>query len=199
MNQFSGSGGRLVINLTCTHAIIPRGQHLHSSFLLSTALRPRYLGFLRFSSVSKPPRHNLFTPHIHTMSKKQHLNRTQRTAAAVLIQRIDIPETFRGFQCLVKAVKTILKSGNFSHAGVRFLRDNAMEYGIVCDSTRLTPFFIIVSPPITRTTFFFGSNGVQSPFTRPSHLSLVFLFLLPRPFSWQVPWLSLLPAHVVIY
>ena len=30
------------------------------------------------------------------MSKKQHLNRTQRTADAVLIQRIDIAESFRG-------------------------------------------------------------------------------------------------------
>ena len=40
----------------------------------------------------KPSRHNLPTP---TMSKKQHLNRTQRTDGAVLIQRIDHAETFR--------------------------------------------------------------------------------------------------------
>ena len=49
-------------------------------------------GFSVLLSVFKPSRHNLSTP---TMSKKQHLKRTQRTDGAVLIQRIDHAETFR--------------------------------------------------------------------------------------------------------
>ena len=76
--------------------LVPALLWANSSILVSFSfvkLVLHHLGFPIFSSVLKQSRHNLSTP---TMSKKQHLKRTQHTTGAVLIQHIDNAETFCG-------------------------------------------------------------------------------------------------------